>query len=102
MPITIQKTTFERREFDVTNTCQFVCGCCATQNLFLEEEEILLSSKNVCVRTVLDLRSFVCLFGEGTHARSVVAEASGMAQKTVTRTSFEATRDLARPDNTFI
>eukprot|EP00729_Bicosta_minor_P020890 gene20889-22742_t len=48
MPITIQKTTFERREFDVTNTCQFVCGCCATQNLFLEEEEILLSSKNVC------------------------------------------------------
>ena len=43
---------------------------------------------------------FVCLFGEGTHARSVVAEASGMAQKTVTRTSFEATRDLARPDNT--
>ena len=44
--------------------------------------------------------AFVCLFGEGTHARSVVAEASGMAQKTVTRTSFEATRDLARPDNT--
>ena len=31
---------------------------------------------------------FVCLFGEGTHARSVVAEASGMAQKIVTRTSL--------------
>ena len=30
----------------------------------------------------------------------IVAEASGMAQKIVTRTSFEATRDLARSDNT--
>lgn len=27
------------------------------------------------------VRSFVCLFGEGAHARSGVAEASGMAQK---------------------
>lgn len=44
--------------------------------------------------------TFVCLFGEDTHARSVVAEASGMAQKIVRRTSFEATRDLARSDNT--
>ena len=43
---------------------------------------------------------FVCLFGEGARARSIVAEASGMAQKIVARTSFEATRDLARPDNT--
>ena len=32
------------------------------------------------------VRQFVCLFGEGTHARSVVAEASGMAQKIVART----------------
>ena len=46
------------------------------------------------------LKRFVCLFGEGARARSIVAEASGMAQKTVARTSFEATRDLARPDNT--
>ena len=29
-----------------------------------------------------------------------VAEASGMAQKIIARTSFEATRDLARSDNT--
>ena len=43
---------------------------------------------------------FVCLFGEGARARSVVAEASGMAQKIFARTSFEATRDLARSDNT--
>ena len=41
---------------------------------------------------------FVCLFGEGTHARSDVAEAGGMAQKIVARTSFEATRDVARSD----
>ena len=35
----------------------------------------------------------VCLFGEGTHARSDVAEASGMAQKIVAGT-------WARSDNT--
>ena len=29
---------------------------------------------------------FVCLFGGGAHARSDVAEASGMAQKIVART----------------
>lgn len=38
---------------------------------------------------------FGALFGEGAHARSIVAEASGMARKIVRRTSFEATRDLA-------
>ena len=36
----------------------------------------------------LVLLLFVCLFGEGTHARSVVAEASGMAQKIVARTYY--------------
>ena len=36
---------------------------------------------NVCL--------FVCLFGEGTHAHSVVAEASGMAQKTVNEERYE-------------
>lgn len=35
------------------------------------------------------LCSLVWLFGEGAHARSDVAEASGMAQKKVARTSFE-------------
>ena len=48
----------------------------------------------------LPAAAFFCLFGEGARARSVVAEASGMAQKIVARTSFEATRDLARSDNT--
>ena len=52
----------------------------------------LTSARNDCNSSRI-LTEFVCLFGEGTHARSVVAEASGMAQKIVARTSFEATRE---------
>ena len=57
----------------------------------------LRSVKKITSRPV---HLFVCLFGEGARARSIVAKASGMAQKIIARTSFEATRDLARPDNT--
>ena len=52
----------------------------------------LTSARNDCNSSRI-LTEFVCLFGEGARARSVVAEASGMAQKIVARTSFEATRE---------
>ena len=53
MLVVISKSTFERKGYETTNTCEFVCGCCAaSQELFLEEEEILLINQNLCVSSL--------------------------------------------------
>ena len=35
-------------EFDVSNNCERVCGCCMTKILRLEDDEAVLTTKNLC------------------------------------------------------